>query len=193
VSPLVCRKIIGAKYFNIEGDYAKEDSISPRDVQGHGSHTASTIAGNLVKSSSLLGFASGTARGGVPSARIAIYKVCWIKIGCPQAETLAAFDEAIADGVDIISISTGLTSIVYIPYFQSAFDIGSFHAMKRGILTSKSADNSGPGLSSITTYSPWILSVAASTIGRKFLTKVQLGNGMVFEVPFFLITCSLTI
>ncbi|KAH1211921.1 Cucumisin [Glycine max] len=179
------KKIIGAKYFNIEGDYAKEDSISPRDVQGHGSHTASTIAGNLVKSSSLLGFASGTARGGVPSARIAIYKVCWIKIGCPQAETLAAFDEAIADGVDIISISTGLTSIVYIPYFQSAFDIGSFHAMKRGILTSKSADNSGPGLSSITTYSPWILSVAASTIGRKFLTKVQLGNGMGVSINTF--------
>ncbi|KAG5064348.1 hypothetical protein JHK85_005531 [Glycine max] len=57
-------KIIGAKYFNIEGANSKDDIISPRDAEGHGSHTASTIAGNLVKSASLLGFASGTARGG---------------------------------------------------------------------------------------------------------------------------------
>ncbi|CAJ1970960.1 unnamed protein product [Sphenostylis stenocarpa] len=174
-------KIIGAKYINIEGDYGKDDIVSPRDAQGHGSHTASTIAGNLVKSASLEGFASGTARGGVPSARIAIYKACWLKIGCPEAETLAAFDEAIADGVDIISISTGFNNIEFFPYFQSAYDIGSFHAMKRGILTSNSANNLGPRFSSMTTYPPWILSVAASTIDRRFLTKVQLGNGVVFD------------
>jgi len=183
MSAFLCSKIIGAKYFNIEGEYGKDDIISPRDAVGHGSHTASTIAGNLVKSASLLGFASGTARGGVPSARIAIYKACWFKIGCPEADTLAAFDEAIADGVDIISISTGLYKIEFFPYFQSAHDIGSFHAMKRGILTSNSANNLGPKFSSMTTFPPWILSVAASTIDRKFLTKVQLGNGIVFEVP----------
>jgi len=78
MSPLnyeLCSKIIGAKYFNIEGANSKDDIISPRDAEGHGSHTASTIAGNLVKSASLLGFASGTARGGwVPSARLPIYK-----------------------------------------------------------------------------------------------------------------------
>lgn len=185
MSPLVCRKIIGAKYFNIEGDYAKEDSISPRDVQGHGSHTASTIAGNLVKSSSLLGFASGTARGGVPSARLAIYKTCWKK-GCLDCDVLAAFDESIADGVDIISVSAGPPSSQDLyQYFQTSYNIGSFHAMKRGILTSNSAGNSGPGFSSMLNYPPRILSVAAGTISRKFLTKVQLGNGMVFEVPLF--------
>ncbi|KAL2973694.1 hypothetical protein AAZX31_14G062000 [Glycine max] len=53
--------------------------------------------------------------------------------------------------------------------------------MKRGILTSNSAGNSGPGFSSMLNYPPRILSVAAGTISRKFLTKVQLGNGMVFE------------
>lgn len=185
MSPLVCRKIIGAKYFNIEGDYAKEDSISPRDVQGHGSHTASTIAGNLVKSSSLLGFASGTARGGVPSARLAIYKTCWKK-GCLDCDVLAAFDESIADGVDIISVSAGPPSSQDLyQYFQTSYNIGSFHAMKRGILTSNSGNNLGPSLYSMTNYAPWLVSVAASTFDRKIVTKVQLGNGAIYEVYIF--------
>ncbi|KAK7300781.1 hypothetical protein RJT34_11631 [Clitoria ternatea] len=171
-------KIIGAKYYNIEGDYSKEDSISPRDTEGHGSHTASTVAGNLVTSASLLGFASGTSRGGVPSARIAVYKACW-KSGCGDADQLKAFDEAIADGVDIISLSTGSTTIQQ--YFSDSTNIGSFHAMKRGILTSNSAGNSGPEPSTMTGYSPWLLSVAATSIGRKFVTKVRLGNGKIYQ------------
>ena len=57
--------------------------------------------------------------------------------------------------------------------------------MKRGILTSNSAMNLGPGFYTTTIYPPWILSVAASTIDRKFITKVQVDNGMVFEVPLF--------
>ncbi|KAG4962271.1 hypothetical protein JHK84_039368 [Glycine max] len=177
----LCSKVIGVKYFNIKGVYAKDDIKSPRDAQGHGSHTVSTIAGNLVKSASLLGFASGTARGGVPSARLAIYKTCWKK-GCLDCDVLAAFDESIADGVDIISVSAGPPSSQDLyQYFQTSYNIGSFHAMKRGILTSNSAGNSGPGFSSMLNYPPRILSVAAGTISRKFLTKVQLGNGMVFE------------
>ncbi|XP_061343550.1 cucumisin-like [Gastrolobium bilobum] len=172
-------KVIGAKYFNIENDYTKEDIKSPRDSDGHGSHCASTIAGNLVNHASLLGFASGTARGGVPSARIAVYKICW-KF-CYDADTLAAFDEAIIDGVDFISTSTGPLGIVHPEYFDSPINIGSFHAMKRGILTSHAAGNEGPKLYSMTNYPPWLLSVAATTINRMFLTKLQLGNGMVYE------------
>ena len=33
-------KIIGAKYYNIEDDYGEDDIRSPRDSNGHGSHTA---------------------------------------------------------------------------------------------------------------------------------------------------------
>ncbi|RDX58009.1 hypothetical protein CR513_62709, partial [Mucuna pruriens] len=114
---------------------------------------------------------------------IAVYKACWIKTGCLEADSLAAFDEAIADGLDIISISTGSYGIEFTPYFQSSYNIGGFYATRRGILTSNSAINLGPKIYSMTTYPPWELSVATTTIGRKFLTKVQLGNGMVFEVP----------
>lgn len=129
-----------------------------------------------------MGLANGTARGGVPSARIAVYKVCWSD-GCSDADILAAFDEAIADGVDIISISVGGVAT---DYFADSIAIGSFHAMKNRILTSASAGNSGSELGRVTNVSPWILSVAASTDDRKFLTKVQLGNGLNYEVHLFI-------
>ncbi|XP_058762391.1 cucumisin-like [Vicia villosa] len=176
-------KIIGARYFDIEGKYGnKKDIKSPRDVNGHGSHCASTIAGNIVSSVSLDGYAAGTARGGVPSARIAVYKVCWEEFGCDDANILAAFDWAIADGVDVLSVSLGQVQVTpFTQYFQDSINIGSFHAMQRGVLTSNSANNLGPDLFTMTNFPPWLLSVAASTFGRKFVTKVQLGNGKVYE------------
>ncbi|KAF3433609.1 hypothetical protein FNV43_RR24711 [Rhamnella rubrinervis] len=76
---------------------------------GHGTHTASTVAGDVVSKASFAGLGTGTARGGVPSARIAVYKVCWSN-RCDDADILKAFDDAIADGVDIISASTTVTS-----------------------------------------------------------------------------------
>lgn len=175
----IYRKIIGARYYRTDGLYGKDDLKAPRDTDGHGTHTASTAAGGLVNKASLSGFGLGTARGGVPSARIAVYKICWSD-GCQEADILAAFDDAIADGVDIISASLGATGPVV--YFQSAMAIGSFHAMRKGILTSNSAGNQGPDLSTITNFAPWSLSVAAATIDRKFLTKVRLGNNKISEV-----------
>ncbi|KAL0312681.1 UNVERIFIED_CONTAM: Cucumisin [Sesamum radiatum] len=74
--------------------------------EGHGTHTASTASGVEVEAS-YFGLAKGIARGGVPKSRIAVYKVCWA-FGCSSADILKAFDDAIADGVDIISVSLGL-------------------------------------------------------------------------------------
>ncbi|CAI0411122.1 unnamed protein product [Linum tenue] len=145
---------------------------------GHGTHTASTAAGSTVTPASLLGIASGTARGGVPSARIAVYKICWAG-GCSDADILAAFDDAIADGVDVISLSVGGSAK---DYFEDSIAIGAFHSMKNGILTSNSAGNEGPGLKTISNCSPWSLSVAASSTDRKFETNVKLGNGKVITV-----------
>ncbi|KAJ4719932.1 cucumisin-like [Melia azedarach] len=170
-------KIVGARYYRSDGIFGPDDIVSPRDENGHGSHTASTAAGNPVNMANLYGFAPGTARGGVPSARIAVYKICWSD-GCYDADILAAFDDAIADGVDIISLSVGADAA---EYFNDSIAIGSFHAMRRGILTSTSAGNDGPFPSSISNIAPWFLSVAASTIDRKFSTKVQLGNNQTYE------------
>ena len=177
----LCSKIIGAKYYHQIRSFDEVDIMSPRDSDGHGTHTASTAAGNLVNRASLLGYGLGTARGGVPSARIAVYKVCW-SFGCSDADLLKAFDDAIADGVDIISFS--IAPFFPRPYFKDSMAIGAFHAMKNGILTSMAAGNDGPGLATITNFSPWSLSVAASTIDRKFTTKVQLGNNKIYEVIF---------
>ncbi|XP_021295443.1 cucumisin-like isoform X1 [Herrania umbratica] len=171
-------KIIGGQYYRSVGFFGPNDINSPRDSDGHGTHTASTAAGKLVDRASLLGFGSGTARGGVPSARIAAYKICWSD-GCKDADILAAFDDAIADGVDIISISVGGHSPE--DYFKDSISIGAFHAMKNGVLTVTSAGNDGPDRSTISNFSPWSLAAAASMIDRKFFTKVQLGNSEIYE------------
>ncbi|XP_065869776.1 cucumisin-like [Euphorbia lathyris] len=170
-------KVIGARYYHSDGAVGPEEFDSPRDSEGHGTHTASTVAGDIVSQASLLGFASGTARGGVPSARIAVYKICWSD-DCSDADILAAFDDAIADGVDIISLSVGGSAM---DYFEDSIAIGAFHSMKNGILTSNSAGNEGPTPESVSNCSPWSLSVAASTIDRKFVTKLKLGNGAIIE------------
>ncbi|XP_057804097.1 cucumisin-like [Salvia miltiorrhiza] len=171
-------KVIGAKYYDSEGAMNPPNSPSPRDYGGHGTHTASIAAGAWVSGASLYGLASGTARGGVPSARIAVYKICW-RGSCSDADILAAFDDAIADGVDIISISVG--GLSPLDYFNDSIAIGAFHAMRNGILTSNAVGNSGPAPKSILNFSPWSLSVAATTIDRKFLTKVNLGNNRTYE------------
>ena len=62
----------------------------------------STIAGSVVANASLFGMARGIARGGAPSARLAIYKACWFNL-CSDADILNAMDDAISDGADILS------------------------------------------------------------------------------------------
>lgn len=135
------------------------------------------------------GLGLGTARGGVPSARIAVYKVCWNgETGCDDADVLAAMDDAIADGVDILSISVG--GNIPFDYLRDSFAIATLHATREGILCSMAAGNEGPKKKSVTNFAPWQLSVAASTINRQFITKVQLGNGKIYEVIFKLILTS---
>ncbi|XVF05205.1 hypothetical protein REPUB_Repub05bG0151900 [Reevesia pubescens] len=163
-------KVIGARTYYL--DHMSADlKPTPADEAGHGSHTASTIAGVPVQGASLYGLGKGTARGGVPSARIAVYKVC--HPGCSDTNILAAFDDAINDGVDILSLSLGGGSETY---FGDSIAVGAFHAMKKGILTSCSAGNNGPDLYSLVNAAPWILTVGASTTDRLFKTPVIYGK-----------------
>ncbi|KAL4188117.1 hypothetical protein AMTRI_Chr09g42490 [Amborella trichopoda] len=172
-------KLIGAKYFRAQGEALDPSEIeSPIDVVGHGTHTASTVAGNSVEGANLYGLAEGTARGGVPSARIAAYKICWNNAGCSDMDILAGFDAAIGDGVDIISLSVGGPSTSYL---TDVIAIGSFHAMKKGILTACSAGNDGPMPETVENYAPWIFTIAASSIDRQFRSKLMLGDGQEFS------------
>ncbi|XP_039683732.1 subtilisin-like protease SBT4.14 isoform X2 [Medicago truncatula] len=167
-------KIIGAKYFKADGNPDPADILSPIDVDGHGTHTASTAAGDLVQNANLFGLANGTSRGAVPSARLAIYKVCWSSTGCADMDILAAFEAAIHDGVDVISISIGGGSPDYV---HDSISIGAFHAMRKGIITVASAGNDGPSMGTVTNTAPWIVTAAASGIDRAFKSTVQLGSG----------------
>lgn len=149
------------------------------DTVGHGSHTASTVAGRQVNGIGLAGVAGGTARGAVPGARLAVYKVCWDN-DCHGADVLAAFDDAIADGVDVISYSIG--GKLPAPYFEDAAAIGSFHAMQRGVLTSVAAGNSALDGGRVCNVAPWMLSVTASSTDRRLVGKIVLGNGKIITV-----------
>ncbi|OAY49255.1 subtilisin-like protease SBT4.14 [Manihot esculenta] len=169
------RKLIGARYFKLDGDDPfAGDILSPIDVDGHGTHTSSTVAGNQVSDASLFGLARGDARGAVPSARVAMYKVCWAGSGCADMDILAAFEAAIGDGVDIISVSIGGMTVDYV---TDTLAIGAFHAMRKGIITVVSAGNDGPSFGTVANHAPWLLTVAASGIDRQFRSKIELGNG----------------
>ncbi|XP_057980301.1 subtilisin-like protease SBT4.14 [Malania oleifera] len=167
-------KLIGAKFFKLDRVKDEADIASPVDVNGHGTHTSSTLAGSAVANASLFGLAQGVARGAVPSARVAMYKVCWISSGCSDMDILAGFDSAIHDGVDVISLSIGG---YYARYTEDSIAIGSFHAMRKNIVTVAAAGNGGPSLGTLVNTAPWLLTVAASGIDRQFRNKVVLGNG----------------
>ncbi|XP_072977292.1 subtilisin-like protease SBT5.3 [Typha angustifolia] len=174
------RKLIGIRYFNkgyqsLAGS-ASPESSTPRDTDGHGTHTLSTAAGRFVRGANLFGYGNGTAKGGAPNARVAAYKVCWPPVNgseCFDADILAAFDAAIDDGVHVLSVSLGGGPT---DYFKDGVAIGSFHAVKHGITVVCSAGNSGPDSGSVSNTAPWIVTVGASTIDREFPAYVSLGN-----------------
>ncbi|XVF69150.1 hypothetical protein PTKIN_Ptkin11bG0057800 [Pterospermum kingtungense] len=180
------RKIIGARFYfkGFEAENGPLESLnrtffrSARDSDGHGTHTASTIAGSFVANASFFGMARGTARGGAPGARLAIYKACWFNL-CSDADILNAMDDAISDGVDILSLSLG-PNPPQPSYFEDATSIGAFHAFQKGVLVSASAGNSiFPGTA--TNVAPWILTVAASSVDRIFNSNIYLGNSRVLK------------
>ncbi|KAJ1392561.1 Peptidase S8/S53 domain [Sesbania bispinosa] len=177
------KKLIGARVF-LKG-YEKFagrinetlDYRSARDSQGHGTHTASTAAGNMVNNVSFLSIERGSASGMRYTSRIAAYKVCW-RLGCANSDILAAMDQAVADGVDILSLSLGGVAK---PYYNDSIAIASFGATQSGIFVSCSAGNSGPSISTVGNVAPWLMTVAASYTDRSFPTKVKLGNGQIFK------------
>ncbi|CAN6285602.1 unnamed protein product [Urochloa humidicola] len=191
------RKLIGARYYlaGIESELGPLNTTggaeyrSPRDRVGHGTHTASTAVGGVAPNASYFGLGRGAARGGAPRARLAVYKVCWYKDltgRCSDADILAAFDDALCDGVHVVSASLGSPPPL-MPLFATSTEIGAFHAMQRGVVTVFSAGNDGPDASMVQNVSPWGLTVAASTIDRRFPTVITLGNNASIVGESFLV------
>ncbi|GAB2300280.1 hypothetical protein Dimus_034315 [Dionaea muscipula] len=180
------RKLIGARYYSsgyesVNGNHLDDTEKSARDYEGHGTHTLSTAGGNFVHGASAFGIVNGTAKGGSPRARVAEYKVCWpsdIGGGCYESDMVAAFDQAIDDGVDLLSISIGGNPS---DYKYDPLSIAAFHAVKHRIVVVLSAGNSGPAPGSVTNLAPWVITVAASTVDREVPTFVHLGNNKIFK------------
>ena len=183
-------KIIGARYYvdgfgkgNI-GNISTGEYVSPRDGDGHGSHTASTAAGNNGVESSVLDRDFGPISGVAPAAKIAAYKVCWsgpdptvqTDDGCSTADMLAAIDDATKDGVDVMNFSIGGSAAATT---VSLTDQAFLSAATAGIFVSASAGNSGPGASTLDNASPWYTTVAASTI-PSYEATATLGDGSQF-------------
>ncbi|HEY5848079.1 MAG TPA: S8 family serine peptidase [Microlunatus sp.] len=179
--PIACNnKLIGARYYGATfGNNISLDFDSPRDTNGHGSHTASTAAGNHGVPVIVRGMPLGDASGMAPAARIAAYKVLWENAaGQASGSTdgiVAAIDDAVADGADVITYSiSGSTTFVVTPD-----ELAFLGAADAGVFVSTSAGNSGDtvGTSSVAHNSPWEITVAASTHDRGANKTVTLGNG----------------
>ena len=162
-------KLIGARYFvdgaDATGFIDAGEFRSPRDADGHGTHTATTAAGNRVKASIFDTFI-GRIEGVAPRARVAVYKACWLRPGdqrasCNTSDLANAIDAAVADGVDIINYSVGSSLIDVI----APDDIALLGATKAGVLAVVAAGNEGPNLGTIGSPAggPWIITAAAST------------------------------
>ncbi|KAL0368977.1 UNVERIFIED_CONTAM: Subtilisin-like protease SBT3 [Sesamum calycinum] len=170
------KKIIGARYFNngfqVGNPDIPIDVNSARDMDGHGTHVASIAAGNFVDGVSFFGYAPGTARGVAPRARLAVYKVLWR--GGTSSDILAGIDQAVADGVDIISISISNRNT---NLYENPLAIASFGAREKGIVVCLSAGNRGPSFATLRSGIPWAVVVASGTIDRWFAGTLTMGNG----------------
>ncbi len=169
-------KLVGAfTYVATEPD----EIISPEDSEGHGSHTASTVAGNTVDV--VFQGVSTTISGVAPHAQIIAFDVCVPTPpngACYGDATVAAVDDAIASGVDVINYSISGGSNPYNDPVELAF----LAATEAGIFVSTSAGNAGDttGESSVAHRSPWVSTVAAASHARIFANAVDItGPGTV--------------
>ncbi len=179
--PVTCNnKVIGARFYRVsQPELANPNEFdSPRDLHGHGSHTASTAAGDNGVPMSINGLAVGNGSGMAPAARLAIYKALWTTADGTSAsggfiDLMNAIDDAVADGVDVInySISGSLGTIT------DPVEIAFLNAAVAGVFVSASAGNSGPAAGTVAHTAPWETTVAASTHDRSSTKRVTLGNG----------------
>jgi subtilisin family serine protease len=177
-------KVVGARYYPEEfleevpeDQWSPSEFLSPRDGNGHGSHTAGTAVGRPVRGVAVEGVRFGTLSGMAPAAKLASYKVCFddrdLETGdCFDGAVISAIEDAVADGVDVLNFSiSGATDTVLDPT-----ELALEGAAEAGVFVATTAGNSGPGASTVSHNSPWVTTVAG-TAHRAYENTVELGNG----------------
>ena len=169
-------KLIGAEYFDTclhDFRHPQRRRVrSPRDTEGHGTHTASTAVGNFGVDPDIGGNDLGVNRisGIAPAAQLAVYKALWTDDngdnGGYTSDLVDAIEAATADGVDVISYSIGSSGTSVLTADSLAF-LGASDA---GVFVSVSAGNDGPEPGTVGDPAgvPWVTGVAAGTNNRTF-------------------------
>lgn len=161
---------------------APEEVISPVDVDSHGTHTASTAAGNASVDAVVDGRSFGTTSGIAPAAKLAVYKVCWEDTdpatgGCYGSASVDAIEQAILDGVDVLNYSiSGSTTSTTDPV-----SLAFLSAASAGIFVATSAGNSGPTASTVNHGAPWLTTVAATSFSQELQGTVEFSDGSKFR------------
>lgn len=183
-APFACNhKLIGARRFmaayEAEGPLPPAAYLSARDDHGHGTHTATTAAGNHGVEAVIMDIPRGPVSGIAPRAHVAVYKACGFDGRCESADLVKAIDQAVADGVDVINYSIGdddpanpeedPDSNPYANPEARAF----LDAYAAGVFVAVAAGNEGPDDGSIPApaNAPWVTSVGATTLDRLFMSR----------------------
>jgi subtilisin family serine protease len=179
-------KIVGAQQFFATaiqaGNVSVQDVSSPLDGNGHGTHCAGTAAGNngvpVFVNGQDFGFASGIA----PRARISVYKALNEQGQGFTSDIIAAIDKAVADGVQVLSLSLGPEEpSVGVVTYTDTFMEACLGAIQKGVFVAHAAGNSGPGVSTISSWSPWVTSVGATTTDRTYVGYLITADGRNFS------------
>ncbi|RDX36667.1 hypothetical protein DZA50_03750 [Kangiella sp. HD9-110m-PIT-SAG07] len=184
-------KLIGV--FSYDSITSLYEGVRPEngiDYNGHGSHVASTAAGNVLTDLPYYGRGSGEVSNGVPlgdtnipymsgvapHANIISFQVCLPTSGCDLGAMVQAVEDAIISGVDVLNMSIGPSGEGPYPWYDP-LDMAFLAANEAGIFTALSAGNSGFGESTVGHLGPWTTIVGNATHGRVFEKTLNSGPG----------------
>lgn len=174
--PFACNnKILGARRIMVSYDRVNPaqpgEFVSARDESGHGTLVASIAAGNSGVPAAFLGNPLGSAAGVAPAAQLAVYKVCG-RAGCYDSDAVAAVEQAIVDGVDIIHLPLSGGADPY----TDPLSLALLDAYNAGIFVVTAAGNNGLGDAS-GRHEPWSTTVGATRVDRTFASALTLRAG----------------
>ena len=193
-------KVLGAYAFlltnlsvtgpGLPGEFCPDAAhCSARDADGHGTHTTTTAAGDVVNSAIVLGVQRGPVSGVAPGASVLEYRVCDTD-GCFESDSVAAVQQAILDGVDAINFSISGGADPYSDPVELAF----LDAYAAGISVNAAAGNSGPGAATADHGGPWTTTVGASTWNKSFSSTLHLtaNGGATLDISGVTLTAGIT-